>query len=75
MEAAWHDVGDIGELRGSSGRIQVKVTSKDRWVIVVGGEGEQLHCVDATCYHMGGPLLLADIEDFMGVKVSIQSRC
>jgi len=26
-----------------------------------------LHAVDATCYHMGGPLLLGDIEDVKGV--------
>ena len=28
--------------------------------------GAQLYAMDATCYHMGGPLLHADIEDVPG---------
>jgi len=36
--------------------------SAGRWVALVRAQGV-LHAIDATCYHMGGPLLLADIED------------
>ena len=28
--------------------------------------GGKLHAIDATCYHMGGPLLAADIEEVPG---------
>ena len=27
---------------------------------------DEVHAIDATCYHMGGPLLHADIEDYGG---------
>ena len=27
-----------------------------------------MHCLDAVCYHAGGPLTEGDIEDFGGVR-------
>ena len=47
---------------------------EERWLALILHNG-RVHCVDATCYHMGGPLLTSDIEDFMGVDVSSLYYC
>ena len=48
------------EIVRHNGRHLVQVDG--RHVALVEHAGE-LHAIDATCYHMGGPLLHADIED------------
>eukprot|EP01065_Artemidia_motanka_P002043 TRINITY_DN1093_c0_g1_i1.p1 TRINITY_DN1093_c0_g1~~TRINITY_DN1093_c0_g1_i1.p1 ORF type:complete len:455 (+),score=130.75 TRINITY_DN1093_c0_g1_i1:61-1365(+) len=55
-------VGTLAALRASGGRMVVKVPPTNRYVAVMESGGE-MHCIDATCYHFGGPLALADIED------------
>eukprot|EP00755_Sulcionema_specki_P020181 Sspe_Gene.71296::Locus_42223_Transcript_1_2_Confidence_0.667_Length_1497::g.71296::m.71296/K00326/E1.6.2.2; cytochrome-b5 reductase len=62
--AEYVDVCDVADLRG--GRKLVQVPPKDgRYVALMQHEGA-LHAIDATCYHMGGPLLQADIEEVPG---------
>ena len=33
--------------------------------------GGELHCLDAICYHAGGPLTEGDIEDFGGHRAVV----
>jgi nitrite reductase/ring-hydroxylating ferredoxin subunit len=54
------EVATDADLAQHNGRHLVQVDG--RYVALVAHAGE-LHAVDATCYHMGGPLLHADIED------------
>jgi len=61
---AWIDVGEAAKLCKSGGRLQVEVDGRFLAVIQ---HGEKLYAMDATCYHMGGPLLMSDIEDHAGV--------
>eukprot|EP00756_Hemistasia_phaeocysticola_P060752 Hpha_TRINITY_DN4300_c0_g1::TRINITY_DN4300_c0_g1_i1::g.50058::m.50058/K00326/E1.6.2.2; cytochrome-b5 reductase len=56
------DVGSEAQLRGA-GRMVVKVGPAGRWVFIVADRRGALHCIDATCYHMGGPLGGCDVED------------
>lgn len=65
----WVDVADANVLIEEDSRLLVQVPTEGdtmndggRWVALVRCDGE-LHAIDATCYHMGGPLLFADIED------------
>ena len=37
-----------------------------RFVSLIRHSGGQLHCLDSTCYHAGGPLGAGDIEDVEG---------
>jgi NAD(P)H-flavin reductase/nitrite reductase/ring-hydroxylating ferredoxin subunit len=48
------------DLARHNGRHLVQVDG--RYVALIAHAGD-LHALDATCYHMGGPLLHADIED------------
>lgn len=48
------------DLALHNGRQLVQVDG--RYIALIAHAGE-LHALDATCYHMGGPLLHADIED------------
>eukprot|EP00656_Telonema_subtile_P014349 TRINITY_DN17340_c0_g1_i1.p1 TRINITY_DN17340_c0_g1~~TRINITY_DN17340_c0_g1_i1.p1 ORF type:complete len:328 (+),score=68.16 TRINITY_DN17340_c0_g1_i1:15-998(+) len=59
-ESGWERVAEEHSL-GEGARIIVQM-SDDRHVLVLRHQGA-LHALDATCYHMGGPLLQADIED------------
>jgi nitrite reductase/ring-hydroxylating ferredoxin subunit len=72
----WVDVADATQLDEEDARLLVQVPSSStgasadqgRWVALVRCDGE-LHAIDATCYHMGGPLVFADIED-LDVKLN-----
>jgi len=48
--------------------------SSGRWVALV-RHGGTLTAMDATCYHMGGPLLMADIEDVVTTGGNSQPGC
>jgi len=54
------EVATDADLAKHNGRHLVQVDG--RHVALIEHLGE-LHAIDATCYHMGGPLLHADIED------------
>ncbi|KAJ9442753.1 NADH-cytochrome b5 reductase 1 [Diplonema papillatum] len=49
-------------LAGNRALVQVPPGKDGRYVAVIRHRGA-VHALDATCYHMGGPLLMADIED------------
>ena len=55
------EVATEAQLSGHSGRLLVKMGG-GRHVALIAHDGD-VHAIDATCYHMGGPLLHADIED------------
>ena len=44
---------------------RVQITADGRY-LVVARSGGRLYAFDATCYHMGAPLLHGDIEDVAG---------
>lgn len=48
------------QLMGRNGRLLVQTGGRHVALIAFGSD---VHAIDATCYHMGGPLLHADIED------------
>ena len=56
----WHEVGSEEALASRHGRLHVEVEGRHLALIEHAGE---VFCMDATCYHMGGPLLHADIEE------------
>eukprot|EP01063_Lacrimia_lanifica_P011578 TRINITY_DN18322_c0_g1_i1.p1 TRINITY_DN18322_c0_g1~~TRINITY_DN18322_c0_g1_i1.p1 ORF type:complete len:501 (+),score=146.60 TRINITY_DN18322_c0_g1_i1:46-1503(+) len=45
--------------------LRVPPGPEGRYVALVHHAGK-FHCIDATCYHMGGPLLTSEIEDIPG---------
>eukprot|EP01116_Phalansterium_solitarium_P024182 TRINITY_DN8780_c0_g4_i1.p1 TRINITY_DN8780_c0_g4~~TRINITY_DN8780_c0_g4_i1.p1 ORF type:complete len:298 (+),score=40.02 TRINITY_DN8780_c0_g4_i1:235-1128(+) len=47
------------------GRKRVAVTEQERDVTLFNVKGE-IYAMDSVCYHMGGPLIDGDIEDFGG---------
>ena len=51
-------------LNQEGARIHVKVAG--RFVSIVRGRASKLYCIDAVCYHMGGPLTIGDIEEVNG---------
>ncbi len=63
MEEGYLEVCDVATLEAKHGRLQLQVGPEGRWLAILKHKGK-LHCMDATCYHMGGPLLMSDIEDF-----------
>lgn len=44
-----------------------KLATVDGRYVAIMRHKESLYALDATCYHMGGPLLLGDIEDVAGI--------
>lgn len=56
----------MGDALPSSGsRLHATVLEPDgksRFVSVI-RHGSELHCLDSTCYHAGGPLTAGDIEE------------
>eukprot|EP01062_Namystynia_karyoxenos_P047901 TRINITY_DN36321_c0_g1_i1.p1 TRINITY_DN36321_c0_g1~~TRINITY_DN36321_c0_g1_i1.p1 ORF type:complete len:488 (+),score=165.35 TRINITY_DN36321_c0_g1_i1:91-1464(+) len=63
--AGFVDVCSAEALRAQGGRMVTKVPPTNRYVALIADRG-RLHCIDATCYHMGGPLALADVEEVGG---------
>ena len=59
----WHVVAKSDRLASENARVQV--TADGRY-LVVARSGGRLYAFDATCYHMGAPLLHGDIEDVDG---------
>ena len=55
------EVATEAQLIGHNGRLLVEM-GDGRHVALI-AHGGDVHAIDATCYHMGGPLLHADIED------------
>ena len=62
-------VASFDELRRHGSKVQARVHG--RYVSVFNLDGA-LHCIDAICYHAGGPLTVGDIEEIDG-KVSAHS--
>ncbi len=62
----WHPLTrDGAPLARAGGRIHCKVDG--RFVSVIRGPTSgRLYCMDAVCYHMGGPLTVGDIEEVNG---------
>eukprot|EP00754_Rhynchopus_humris_P034305 Rhum_TRINITY_DN15620_c0_g1::Rhum_TRINITY_DN15620_c0_g1_i1::g.161685::m.161685 len=63
------DVGSADDLR-ATGRLLAQLPPAEkggdpRYLAVISHKGS-VHAIDATCYHMGGPLVSADIEDIDG---------
>ena len=69
-DEGWHQITESDELLQSAGaRVHVKIDG--RFVSVVrtsnsNSNESKLHCIDAVCYHMGGPLTVGDIEEVNG---------
>ena len=63
---AWRRITDDGSaLREANSRVHAKIDG--RFVSVLRGlDGRALYCIDAVCYHMGGPLTVGDIEEVNG---------
>eukprot|EP01060_Flectonema_neradi_P033740 TRINITY_DN5742_c2_g3_i1.p1 TRINITY_DN5742_c2_g3~~TRINITY_DN5742_c2_g3_i1.p1 ORF type:complete len:507 (+),score=45.81 TRINITY_DN5742_c2_g3_i1:1320-2840(+) len=62
----WKDVCAAKALSGNRALVSVPDgTDTGRYVAVI-RHRTKLHAIDATCYHMGGPLLMADIEEVPG---------
>ena len=59
----WHVVAKSDQLARENARVQI--TADGRY-LVVARSGGRLYAFDATCYHMGAPLLHGDIEDVAG---------
>jgi nitrite reductase/ring-hydroxylating ferredoxin subunit len=62
LDADWRElsVEDCHGVQRDGGRCVVDV--EGRFVMII-RLGKKLHAMDANCYHAGGPLLGADIED------------
>ena len=60
-ETPWVEACKVEALAGNRALVQVPQKT-GRYVAVIRHKGT-LHALDATCYHMGGPLLTADIEE------------
>jgi len=63
-DSRWHVVAPATALQRPDARLPLCVDG--RHVIALRTPRGALRCVDATCYHMGGPLLRADIEEVPG---------
>ncbi len=65
-DGAWRRITENGALVArANGRVHAKVDG--RFVSVLRGlDGSALYCIDAVCYHMGGPLTVGDIEEVNG---------
>jgi len=63
-DSGWHVVAPATALQRPDTRLPLCVDG--RHVIALRTPRGVLRCVDATCYHMGGPLLRADIEEVPG---------
>eukprot|EP00946_MAST-07B_sp_MAST-7B-sp1_P002211 g2211.t1 len=65
-DGAWRRITDDGAaLCGANSRVHAKIDG--RFVSVLRGlDGRALYCIDAVCYHMGGPLTVGDIEEVNG---------
>lgn len=57
-------VADAHELARPGSRKHVEV--RERFVSLIRGRDGVLHCLDAVCYHAGGPLTVGDIEEVNG---------
>ena len=64
LRDGWFDVHAWDALTSPDARASLCVDG--RHIIAVRDLDGKLHAIDATCYHMGGPLLRADIEDVPG---------
>jgi NAD(P)H-flavin reductase/nitrite reductase/ring-hydroxylating ferredoxin subunit len=60
LEPPWLEAGTEAALASRRGRMLAIVEGRHLAIIEHGGE---VYAMDATCYHMGGPLVHADIED------------
>ena len=58
--SALHEVASESQL-GQNGRLLVQAGG-GRYIALIAHRGD-VYAIDATCYHMGGPLLNAEIED------------
>ncbi|CEF98045.1 Rieske [2Fe-2S] iron-sulphur domain [Ostreococcus tauri] len=61
--AQWRDVASVDALSAPNARLAVCVDGRHLALV---RSGDSLRAIDATCYHMGGPLLRAEIEDLPG---------
>ena len=59
----WHDVADAHGMREADSRLQVCVDGRYVALLRSPSSDRRLYAIDATCYHMGGPLLMSEIED------------
>ncbi|QDZ25509.1 Rieske domain-containing protein [Chloropicon primus] len=57
------EVAQASDLRLDGSKVQARVNG--RYVSIFNVKGE-LYCIDAICYHAGGPLTVGDIEDVDG---------
>jgi len=64
LQDGWFDVCAWDALAHPDARASLCVDG--RHIIAVRDLDGALHAIDATCYHMGGPLLRAEIEDVPG---------
>ena len=62
----WHDVCGVEEVSRSNARRAVCVAGRHLALVRAPAPSARLHAIDATCYHMGGPLLWAEIEEVPG---------
>jgi nitrite reductase/ring-hydroxylating ferredoxin subunit len=63
-DAQWFPVASYDKnLRDYGGRVHIEL--KGRAISIVNYRGT-LYCIDAVCFHAGGPLTLGDIEEVAG---------
>jgi cytochrome b involved in lipid metabolism/nitrite reductase/ring-hydroxylating ferredoxin subunit len=60
----WVHVGTASVVSRNGSRFHTRV--KGRYVSVIRTSPDEIFCIDAVCYHAGGPLTLGDIEDIDG---------
>ena len=65
-EHEWKDVCGVKALKGNRALVSVPDKSESGRYVAIIRHRTRLHAIDATCYHMGGPLLMADIEEIPG---------
>jgi len=59
----WYPVGSSTQLASNDTRLHVQLNGRSISVINHNGK---LFCMDAVCFHAGGPLTLGDIEEIDG---------
>ena len=62
----WRDVCGVDEVSRANARRAVRVDGRHLALVRAPPPSARLHAIDATCYHMGAPLLRAEIEDVPG---------
>jgi nitrite reductase/ring-hydroxylating ferredoxin subunit len=63
MVEEWYPVGSSTEVASHDARLHVQLNGRSISVINYRGK---LFCLDAVCFHAGGPLTLGDIEEIDG---------